>query len=60
MNFLEWITFLSFLGFVAWWMWRVHCEEKRRIDAFVDKETRQTQLYERLLEKLEDMDNETA
>jgi len=41
-------------------MWRVHCEEKRRSDAFVKKENAQRILYDRLLAKLEEYDNETV
>jgi len=54
MEFLDWLTLAVFLAFAAWWMLRALAEEKRRADAFCEKEARQTLLYERLLQKLEE------
>ena len=60
MTFLELLVFAAFLAFVCWWLYRLLIMEKRRNEAFVKKENAQRILYESLLHKLEDYDNETA
>lgn len=54
MTFLELLIFAAFLVFICWLAWQAFKEDRKVRQAMTEKEARQTQLYERLLAKLEE------
>lgn len=57
MTFLELFVFVAFLGFICWLAWRTYLHETKVRHSVIKKEQRQTELYERLLSKLEECED---
>lgn len=53
MTFLELLVFAAFLAFICWLAWQTFQYERKLRQAMIEKETRLTQIYKRLLAKLE-------